>query len=291
LKRGRQGWRCNLCLYRWTISGNHKRDYRRYYREWLFGRRTLNDISSALEISLPKLQKEFDRVEVTPAIKPAPSSAINLMIDATFFGREYGYLCFHDGKSIIYFFEIKTESVKHLRNGLKALQEAGYRFKSFTIDGRKGYLQNIRKMFGNVPVQMCLFHQKAIIRRYITDRPRSDCGKELKALMQTLCNAEPQNFIDRFFALQRKYETFLLTRNQKKEYRHGALRSAFRSLETNLPHLFIYKEIPDANITPTINHLEAAFSHLKEKIKIHRGLRKNRKKKAASFILSSPPLF
>jgi len=126
-----------------------------------------------LDISLPKLTQEFDRLEVDSAIKTAPSEPINLMIDATFFGREYGYLCFHDGRSIIYFFEIKTESVRNLRKGLKALVEAGYRFKSFTIDGRKGYLQNIRKMFGNVPVQMCLFHQKAIIRRYITDRPRS----------------------------------------------------------------------------------------------------------------------
>jgi len=108
--------------------------------------------------------------------------------------------------------------------------------------------------------------------------------------MQKLCNAEPQTFIDRFFALQEKYKSFLLTRNGKKEYRHQALRAAFRSLETNLPYLFIYKEIPDANIPPTINHLEGAFSHLKEKILIHRGLRQDRKKKAATFILSSLPL-
>jgi hypothetical protein len=37
---------------------------------------------------------------------------------------------------------------------------------------------NIRKLLGNIPIQMCLFHQKAIVRRYITDRPRSRCGKD-----------------------------------------------------------------------------------------------------------------
>jgi len=40
------------------------------------------------------------------------SKSINLQIDATFFGREYGFLFFHDCKKVIYFKEIRTESIK-----------------------------------------------------------------------------------------------------------------------------------------------------------------------------------
>jgi len=40
---------------------------------------------------------------------------INLLIDTTFFGREYGFLVFHDCQKAICFKEVKTESVKDFR--------------------------------------------------------------------------------------------------------------------------------------------------------------------------------
>jgi len=216
------------------------------------------------------------------------SRPINLIIDATFFGREYGFLVFHDCSKVIYFKEIRTESVKDFREGINVLKAANYRILSVTIDGRRGYINNIRKLLGDIPIQMCLFHQKAIIRRYITDRPRSSCGKELKELMHHLCKPElPQEFIDKFYLLKEKYLGFLHHRNELGHYKHNALRAAFRSLDSNMPYLFIYSDIKHSTIPPTINHLEGLFSHLKERIKIHRGLNKNRKKKAIKFLLTN----
>ncbi len=214
--------------------------------------------------------------------------SINLQIDATFFGREYGFLVFHDGKKVIYFKEIKSESVKHFRQGIIALKASNYCILSVTIDGRRGYINNIRKLLGNIPIQMCLFHQKAIVRRYITDRPKSSCGKELKELMNLLCKVEfHQTFIDQFYNLKEKYRYFLLQKNELGAYKYKNLRAAFRSIETNLPYLFTHTDIKHLNIPPTINHLEGLFSHLKERIKIHRGLNKNRKKKAVRFLLKN----
>lgn len=133
---------------------------------------------------------------------------------------------------------------------------------------------------------MCLFHQKAIIRRYITDRPTTKCGKDLKELTKTICQIEnQQNFIDNFYQLKNKYQHFLHQRNDKGEYKHTSIKAAFRSIETNLPNLFTYSDIPSLNIPPTINHLEGLFGHLKERINIHRGLDRNRKKKAVRFLL------
>jgi len=106
-------------------------------------------------------------------------------------------------QKVIYFKEVKTESVKDFREGIIALKAANYRISSITIDGRRGYINNIRKLLGNIPIQMCLFHQKAIVRRYITDRPRSRCGKDLKDLMHLLCKPESQQeFIDQFDILK-----------------------------------------------------------------------------------------
>lgn len=240
-----------------------------------------------LNISIPTLIERFDKLYFPQGLLHRPISAINLVIDATFFGRGYGYLCFHDCKHIIWFKEIKTENVAELRQGLIDLKEAGYRFKSVTIDGRKGYYNNIKKILGPVPIQMCLYHQKAIIRRYITDKPKSSCGMELKELMRELCYLPAELFIAKFYSLKEKHKHFLQQRNVTKGFKHQSLRAAFRSLESNLPYLFTYQDIPESTIPTTINHLEGLFAHLKEKIKIHRGLNKKRKKKAICFLLSN----
>ena len=83
----------------------------------------------------------------------------------------------------------------------------------------------------------------------------------------------PQSWIGDLFALQEKHQSFLAKRNEKGNFVHSRLRSAFRSLRTNLPLLFLYTEIPCAMIPNTTNHLEGAFSHLKEKLLYHRWLR------------------
>ena len=76
-------------------------------------------------------------------------------------------------------------------------------------------------------------------------------------------------------------------RNEFGSYKHKALKSAFRSLDQNMIYLFTYSDYPHLKIPPTINHLEGLFSHLKERIKIHRGLIENRKKKAVRFLLKN----
>lgn len=273
-------------MHQWRERRGKKTNYKNHYHEWLFGRRTLAEICTNLDISYPKLIQEFDKIVIAEGVQCAPpAKPLNLLVDATFFGREYGFLCFHDTTRIIYFHEIKTENMADLRTGLFALRKAGFRIKSVTIDGKRGYIQNIRKVLGFVPIQMCIFHQKMIMRRYITDKPKSSCGKDLKALMERLCSMDHQEFIDRFYTLLAEYKGFLEERNYNGGYKHGKLRSACRSMQENLPLIFMYTDFPSLNIPPTTNHLEGAFSHLKEKIRIHRGLSENRKKNAIKFIL------
>jgi hypothetical protein len=204
------------------------------------------------------------------------------------FGREYGFLVFHDCHKVIYFKEIKTESVKDFREGINALKAANYIILSITIDGRRGYINNIRKLLGNIPIQMCLFHQKAIIRRYITDKPRSSCGKDLKELMHHLCKSEShQEFIDQFYFLKEKYRYFLLQRNELGFYKHNALRAAFRSIDSNMLYLFTSSDFKGLNIPPTNNHLEGMFGHIKERIKIHLGTYQKSKEKSSEILLKS----
>ena len=66
----------------------------------------------------------------------------------------------------------------------------------------------------------------------------------------------------------------------KWNYTHKRLRSAYRSLKTNLSYLFTYKNYLELNIPNTTNSLDGGlFSPMKMLLKIHRGIGIEMKKK------------
>ena len=106
-------------------------NYQKPYKEWLFNRRIIKEISILYNVSYTKLTKEFDKIDVPEGLQEESwddiTKSINLLIDATFFGREYGFLVFHDCQKVIYLKEIKTESVKDFKEGINVLKAANYR--------------------------------------------------------------------------------------------------------------------------------------------------------------------
>jgi hypothetical protein len=104
-------------------------------------------------------------------------------------------------------------------------------------------------------------------------------------LCKSNCSELHQEFIDQFYALKDQYHYILQQKNLEGNYKYSNIRSAFRSIDQNMIYLFTYSDHLYQNIPPTNNHLEGLFGHLKERVKIHRGLTMNRKKKAVRFLL------
>ncbi|KIM04426.1 MAG: hypothetical protein KU29_10600 [Sulfurovum sp. FS06-10] len=64
----------------------------------------------------------------------------------------------------------------------------------------------------------------------------------------------------------------------KEQFTHPRIMSAYKSLLTNLPHLFTYKSEKDIVIHNTTNSLDGGvFSPMKKLLKIHNGFAKNLK--------------
>jgi len=55
-----------------------------------------------------------------------------------------------------------------------------------------------------------------------------------------------------------------------------------------LPFLFTFEGYPDLDIPKTTNTLDGTFSHLKQKIYVHRGLNVETQKKMIGTILNAP---
>jgi hypothetical protein len=215
--------------------------------------------------------------------------------DITFFKRNFGFCVIRAPhlKKNLYTQEVQTESVDVYRQGRIDLEKYGYTIKAIVLDGRPG----VRQLFIDVPIQLCHFHQKKIITRYLTNNPKLESGIELKKITATLCKTKEKDFTDALHDWHQKWSSFLKERTTdsmtgKWFYTHKRLRSAYRSLKNNLPYLFTYQKYPELNIPNTTNSLEGCFAYMKELVRVHRGANKTLKRKIIQEILTkSDPVF
>jgi len=184
---------------------------------------------------------------------------------------------------------IQSEKVADYKYLLNELLILGYEVLSVTIDGKRG----VANIFKDYPVQMCHFHQKRIIQRYITLRPKLEASQKFKKIMSRLKYSDEVRFTKALDIWYLEYKDFLneITihpESGKESYTHKKLVAAHRSIRKNLPLLFTYKNYKELSIQNTTNLIEGGvFSQLKILIKIHRGLSKNLKLKIVDDYLVS----
>ena len=177
---------------------------------------------------------------------------------------------------------VETEKSTSYKKLLKQLLAA---INSVTMDDKRG----LNTVFKEYPMQMCHFHQKQIVQRYITKNPKLDASKDLQKIMQTLTKTTEKTFKMKLQCWRSKYEDFFAemtvnTETGKATYTHYKLRAAYTSLCSNLDYLFTYKKHKEFYTPNTTNHLDGGkFADMKNRIRVHRGLSKGMKKKVVDY--------
>lgn len=235
------------------------------------------------------VRSQLDAIAVEP-MSLSPQTTV-LIADTTFWGRRYGVCVFRSAglKRNIWWHEVDGERVAHYHYGRKIMEEKGWTFSAAVVDGRRG----LTNVFKDIPVQLCLFHQIKQVAKYLTRRPKTEAGKELWTLTLTLTKTDEATFTKALNAwhatwgdfIEEKTENTFITGKTKWYYTHKRVRSAYHSLERNLPHLFTYEKYPELNIPKTTNSLDGFFSALKKRLGVHHGLRRDRRFKVISAIL------
>ena len=218
-----------------------------------------------------------------------------MIADVTFFNHWYGFIVFRSPtlKKNLYYKQIPYETINEYALGRYTLEKQGFIISAIVLDGRPG----VRKVFEDIPIQMCHFHQKQIVRRYLTLKPKLEAGIELKEIVAGLCTDTKEEFVNKLNQWYQRWEYFLKERTIDEttkhwHYTHRRIRSAYRSLKTNLPYLFTYLEYPELNIPNTTNSLDGSFANLKELVRIHRGFNDALKRKIIEEILANQtPVF
>ena len=203
-------------------------------------------------------------------------------MDTTYWGTNFGLMLFKDSisKENLLKYYVKHETNALYKKGIIELKLKGFDVIAIVCDGRRGLINS----FTDIPVQMCQFHQAAIIRRYITKNPRLPASIELKEIVSIMKCTDKESFEGGLEQWYNKWKSFLDERTinektGKSHYTHKRLRSAYRSLKTNLPWLFTWYDNIELDIPNTTNAIEGNFADLKNKLRNHNGLSKERKKK------------
>ena len=202
--------------------------------------------------SVPWIKKQI--FEYEPVEKTHNPRAVVIVCDATFYGKKkdkLGTLVFKDilSKEVLIWKHVQSELTIDYKQLLQRLLEIGYTVKAIIIDGKRG----LYKAFKDYPVQMCHFHQKKVIQRYITMHPRLEAGKDLQKIMYNLTSTTKTIFTKKLNEWYEKHKEFLAERTinpdtLKESFTHQKLVSAYRSLVTNLAYLFTYKNHKDIKI-------------------------------------------
>lgn len=278
---GQQRYRCAVCRHRFQYKKREEVMRQKLWNEYSVGKQTLREIGEKTGHSYKWVRNRLDGVTVSMPDDLTPMPTI-IVPDTTFWGRSYGVMVFRSWtlKRNLWWSEVASERVANYHYGRKILEAEGWTFTAAVIDGRRG----LANVFNDIPVQMCHFHQLQTVTKYLTRRPKTKAGKELRVLTLTLTKTDENTFTKVLIAYEKKWKHFLEEKTivlglNRPQYTHKNVRSALRSLKTNLPNLFTYLRYPELNIPNTTNTIDGYFASVKKEVVAHHGLRRDRRYK------------
>jgi hypothetical protein len=284
-----QRYFCKDCKTKFQYKTNRKPlpEMEEVFYSFSFHKQTLKELSRLYHIRTSVVQKLLDEY-ILPKIVHTPRE-VYLQVDATYFGSKESKFCLivfrdHITKQNLWWTFCDVERDTYYRQGKLELERLGYTIKGVTTDG----LPLFRRVFKDIPYQMCLVHMERIIIRGTTRKPKLEAGKVLLALARSLHTITEERFNRFMYQYTLKYFHFLNEKTVSEEtgeswYTHERLRESFLSLQHLQDYLFTYMK--DENISKNTNSIEGTFGHLKTKVKAHHGLSIERKKKVIEILL------
>jgi hypothetical protein len=296
---GTRRFRCLNCqrTFTWKQSVTYYLNSFTRFERWLNGANvsTLGAFSMKSNKTIRKSIHWF--LDYPPLPQPKANLSCHLVIDATWFGRNYCFLIYWDAdlKHAQWWRYSTSESSYEIIQDLIDLKKAEVICSSITSDGGTGIRKAVDNVYSHIPHQRCIIHVQRLGLALLTRNPRTLAGQELRSLIKTIAQIENKlqrdEWVNRLLLWCSKWDSFLKERSYfsarggsafgreetgKWWYTHKSLRRAKALILNALPNLFHYLE--DNTIPKDTNGLEGRFSMLKQHYRQHRGLSKLRRK-------------
>lgn len=269
--------------------GGKRRNKSQVITDYIEGKQTLRQLALRYDVSERTIRRDLTGMRFVHSISKYKD--VTVQLDTTYWGRHFGLMVIKDAlrNKILWHKYVRNETIAQYIEGISWLKSQGFKIYGAVIDGMRGLAQALYP----TPVQMCQFHQILIIRRYLTQEPDLEASVQLLDLVKSITRMDKESFIGAFNEWYEKYKGVLNERVHDKRikrnmppYMRPRLRSAYLSLRRNMPLLWTFYDHPETGLPNTNNGIEGLFSDLKGKLRVHRGISKdNRKKLLDEYIL------
>lgn len=287
-KSGTQRWRCNNCSMIVTPKIDKSAKNLQLFLKWLFSRQSQKEMPGEGRTFRRKTAEFWSIWPLPPKIEESRNV---VYVDGIYMGRKACILICCDDKHVLGWYLCRYEHAQAYRALLSRIAEPTV----VVSDGGTGFAKALKKVWPNTTHQRCLFHVFNQVKRYTTNRPKTQAGAELYALAKELLHLtsqkEAEQWIQEFLNWMEVYHGFLsqMTRDENGQLRptHERILKAQKSLVRLIREgtMFNYlnpellKEIEKLPFTN--NQIEGGVNaRLRAMLRDHRGLNVERRIKA-----------
>ena len=157
--------------------------------QYIWQRQTYFDLAEKYGRSKRWVQMKLDENKINQVIKINQKELV-IVADTTFFSQSAGLTVFREPnlKKTVWWKQTLGEKAEVYQLGKEHLERNGFKIRAVVLDGRIG----IREVFRGIPAQMCHFHQKRIVTKYLTTRPKLPAGQELRMIVKTTPHSDEE---------------------------------------------------------------------------------------------------
>lgn len=289
-RNGKQRYHCVDCFHNFSGGNKSVADANQFvwFRKWVMERQVYKYLVRDSGISQSSIQRLFNKYLSAPPQNTIRSkSNVHLLIDGTYFSNGLCLMLYYDSdlQYVQLYRHTNKEKYKEIKEDLENLKLMGVSVYSVTCDGHKSILKSVQKVYPNAVIQRCVVHVKRQAGSWLGKFPKLQVSKELLQIAKRITGLNTIHEIndwlvgfDKWYSQNKAYinEQSLSNDTGRLWYTHKHLRAACSHIINAIPHLFAY--IDDPEIPKTTNELEGYFTHLKEKLVLHKGLRFDKRK-------------
>jgi hypothetical protein len=275
---------CKNCSSYFTDRRPHISDKNKFvwFREWVEGKRSIAQLARVSPYSERTLKRYFySQLPRCPVWHIQRRERVNLLIDGTWFPNKVCLVLYRDSniKMTILYRLTDGERFGELQEDLRNIKSTGIEIESVTCDGAANILRAVREVCPEAVLQRCTVHIAMEIETWLTRNPKTEAAQELLRMVRLLSrvetNEQAQVWIRGFVEWHQKHESFINEKTVDEEsgrwwFTHKMLRRSDSHIRRAIPEMFNYtmhEKVPKSS-----NSIEAFFGHLKDNLRIHRGL-------------------
>ena len=210
VRDGAQRFKCRNCKY---LFSSRRKDISKsnrfpWFRKWVSGRMTIEEISKASGYSSRQLHRWFDEyLDEYPTWTIKTTTPVYLLIDGTYYSDNHCLIVYRaeNIRRTLFYRFTRAEDDDEIASDLVNIRSMGYKVIGITTDGGDNIVRGVEYVYPDVHRQRCVVHVQRECLNSITLHPRSPEARLLRNLVMKLNDVRSTNDKLYWLSMYRKW--------------------------------------------------------------------------------------